>query len=130
MCTKVNFILFKGNYSLHKGKNMSPAINLPIPAIKALKKVGKDIGVARRKRRITMELMAERAGISRVTLGKIEKGAPTVSMGAYATVLFALGMIGHLQNLVDASTDIVGRELEEESLPKRVRLPQSRKGSE
>jgi transcriptional regulator with XRE-family HTH domain len=109
---------------------MSPAINLPIPAKKALKKVGKDIGVARRKRRITMELMAERAGISRVTLGRIEKGEPTVSMGAYATVLFTLGMIGHLQNLVDASTDIVGRELEEENLPKRVRLPQSRKGSE
>jgi hypothetical protein len=41
MCTKVNFISFKDNHSLHKDKNMSPAINLPIPAIKALKKVGK-----------------------------------------------------------------------------------------
>ncbi len=77
-----------------------------------------------------MELMAERAGISRITLGKIEKGEPTVSMGAYASVLFVLGMVGHLQNLADASTDIVGRELEEENLPKRVRPPQSRKGGE
>ena len=111
-------------------KIMSPAINLPIPAKMALKKVGKDIGDARKRRRITMELMAERAGISRVTLGKIEKGEPTVSMGAYATVLFTLGMIDHLRNLVDASTDIVGRELEEENLPKRVRPPQSSKGRE
>lgn len=113
-----------------KVKIMSPARNLPIPARKALNKVGKDIGDARKRRRITMELMAERAGISRVTLGKIERGEPTVSMGAYATVLFTLGMIDHLQNLADASTDIVGRELEEENLPKRVRLPQSSKGRE
>lgn len=109
---------------------MSPAIYLPIPAKKALKKVGRDIGDARKRRRITMELMAERAGISRVTLGKIEKGEPTVSMGAYATVLFTLGMIDHLQNLVDASIDIVGRELEAENLPKRVRYPQNSKGRE
>ena len=109
---------------------MSPSINLPIPVRKALKKVGKDIGDARKRRRITMALMAERAGISRVTLSKIEKGEPTVSMGAYATVLFTLGMVDHLQNLVDANTDIVGRELEEENLPKRVRFPQGRKGSE
>ena len=109
-------------------KIMNPSINLPIPAKKALKKVGKDIGDARKRRRITMQLMAERAGISRVTLGKIERGVPTVSMGAYSAVLFTLGMIGHLQNLADASTDIVGRELEEENLPKRVRLPQSSKG--
>lgn len=109
---------------------MSPTINLPIPAKKALRKLGRDIGDARKRRRITMELMAERAGISRVTLGNIEKGEPTVSMGAYATVLFALGMVDHLQTLADAGTDIVGRELEEENLPKRVRTPKNNKGSE
>lgn len=109
---------------------MSPTINLPIPAKKALRKLGRDIGDARKRRRITMELMAERAGISRVTLGNIEKGEPTVSMGAYATVLFALGMVDHLQTLADAGTDIVGRELEEENLPKRVRTPKNNKDSE
>lgn len=113
-----------------KVKVVSSKINLPIPARKALKKLGKDIGDARKRRRITMELMAERAAISRVTLTKIEKGEATVSMGAYASVLFTLGMVDHLQNLADASTDIVGRELEEENLPKRVRLPQSSKGNE
>lgn len=107
---------------------MSSAINLPIPAKKALKKVGKDIGDARKRRRITMELLAERAGISRVTLGKIEKGEPTVSMGAYAAILFTLGMIDLLKNLVDSSADIIGRELEEDRLPKRVRPPLRSKG--
>lgn len=109
---------------------MSPTINLPIPAKKALRKLGRDIGAARKRRRITMELMAERAGLSRVTLGNIEKGGPTVSIGAYAAVLFALGIVDQLQTLADASSDIVGRELEEESLPQRVRTPQRNKGSE
>ncbi len=77
-----------------------------------------------------MELLAERAGISRITLGKIEKGESTVSMGAYASVLFALGLAEKLQNIADASIDVVGRELEEECLPKRVRPPRSSKGSE
>lgn len=43
-------------------KIISPAINLPIPAKKALKKVGRDLGNARKRRRITMELVAERSG--------------------------------------------------------------------
>ncbi len=107
---------------------MSPTINLPIPAKKALRKLGRNIGDARKRRRITMKLLAERAAISRVTLGKIEKGEATVSMGAYAAVLFTLGMVDQLQNLADANVDIVGRELEEENLPKRVRTPQSNKG--
>ena len=51
-------------------------------------------------------------------------------MGAYASVLFALGLVDNLQNLADAGLDSVGRELEEENLPKRVRPPKSNKGSE
>ena len=106
---------------------MGRKINLPIPTKKALYKLGKDINDARRRRRITMELMAKRAGFSRITLTKIEKGEPSVSMGAYASVLFVLGMINRLQDLADASHDIIGRELEEENLPQRVRLPSNRR---
>ena len=62
--------------------------NVPIPVMKALRKMGQDINDARRRRRITIELMAERAGLSRATIGKIEKGDPTTSMGGYASVLF------------------------------------------
>lgn len=90
--------------------------------------LGKNISDARRRRRITMELMSERCGFSRLTLSKIEKGDPSVSMGAYAAALFVLGMSDHLARVADVSHDIVGRELEEESLPKRIRTPQSNKG--
>lgn len=107
---------------------MSKKTHLPIPVQKGLRKLGKDISSARRRRRIGMELMSERAGFSRITLSKIEKGDPSVSMGSYASALFVLGMIDHLAGLADASYDIVGRELEEEILPKRIRAPQSNKG--
>jgi DNA-binding XRE family transcriptional regulator len=60
---------------------MRDMTNLPLPVIKALRKMGQDINNARRRRRITIELMAERAGLSRATIGKIEKGDPTTSMG-------------------------------------------------
>lgn len=109
---------------------MSRKKHLPLPVQKALRKLGKDISDARRRRRITMELFSERAGFSRLTLANIEKGEPTVSMGAYASALFVLGMADHLGQLVDASRDIVGRELEEEYLPKRVRMPSKPKGGD
>ena len=98
---------------------------LPIPVLKALHKVGKDICDARRRRRITAQLMANRAGISRATVGKIEKGDPTVSIGGYSSVLFVLGMTERLGDLADAAHDLTGRQLEEERLPKRVRIPKS-----
>lgn len=95
---------------------------LPIPVIKALRKMGQDISDARRRRRITMELMSERAEISRSTLAKIEKGDPATSFGNYAAILFSLGMTNRISDLVDANHDLTGRQLEEENLPKRVRL--------
>lgn len=94
---------------------------LPIPVQKALRKLGRDLSDARKRRRITMALMAERAGINRFTLSKIEKGESSVSMFSYAQVLFVLGMTERLKDLVDANVDLVGRELEEDNLPKRVR---------
>ena len=102
--------------------------NLPIPVIKVLQKVGRDINEARRRRRITIRLMAERAGLSQATIGKIEKGDPTTSMGGYASVLFVLGMEGRLHDLVDSVHDLVGRRLEDENLPQRVRIPRKRSG--
>jgi DNA-binding XRE family transcriptional regulator len=101
---------------------MKTMTNLPIPVIKTLRKVGQDINDARRRRRITIKLMAERAGLSRATIGKIEKGDQTTSIGGYASVLFVLGMENRLDDLVDSVHDLVGRRLEDEKLPQRVRI--------
>lgn len=94
---------------------------LPIPVQRALRKLGTDIRDARRRRRIPMVQQAERASISRMTLSQIEKGAPGVSLGNYASVLFALGMIDRLGELADVRSDDVGLALADEQLPQRVR---------
>lgn len=103
---------------------------LPIPVQKALRKLGQDISDARRRRRIPTPLMAERAGMARATLAKIEKGDPTVSLGGYASVLFVLGLTNRLQDLADAAHDLTGRELADEALPKRIYLSRTPKKQE
>src|SRR5262249_22776957 len=94
---------------------------LPIPARNALRKLGADVRDARLRRRLSTTLAAERAFLNRKTLAKIEKGDPGVSIGAYASLLFVLGMTERLAEVADAREDRVGLTLEEERLPKRVR---------
>ena len=98
---------------------------VPVPVLRALRKLGNDIRDARRRRRIPVAILAERASISRMTLNKIEKGDAGAYIGNYATVLFALGLVERLADLADATHDAVGRELEEEQLPQRIRLSRS-----
>lgn len=101
----------------------------PIPVQKALRKLGQDIRDARRRRRLAMAIVAERASISRPTLTKIERGDPRVSVGNYARVLLALGLIDRLETLADVRTDELGLALEEEQLPQRIRRKAKRKVS-
>jgi transcriptional regulator with XRE-family HTH domain len=95
----------------------------PLAATRALRKLGADVKDARRRRRLPAALMAERAGISRMTQTKIEKGEGGVAIGNYATVLFVLGMVDRLADLADAQHDAVGVRLSDERLPQRIRLP-------
>ena len=105
---------------MKSGRSSSRA---PVPVSRALRKLGRDIRDARRRRRIPVTILAERASISRTTLSKVEKCDPGVSAGTYATVLFTLGMAERLADVADPRHDAVGRELEEEHLPQRIRLP-------
>jgi len=114
----------------YKGLYMKNTSHFPIPVIKALRKIGSDISGARRRRRIPIKLMAERAGLSRSTIAKIERGDPSSSIGGYASVLFVLGLTNRLSDLVDFAHDLTGFQLEEENLPKRIRLPRAKKVGE
>lgn len=93
---------------------------LLIPVSRALRKLGNDLKRARRRRRLATQVIAERAGISRVTLNKIEKGDPGVSMANYATVLFVLGLLDQLSEVADITKDRLAQDLEEDFLPKRI----------
>jgi DNA-binding XRE family transcriptional regulator len=68
-----------------------------------------------------MAVLAERAGISRPTLVRLEEGHPGASLGTCAAVLFSLGMIDRLADLSDVKHDELGLMLDEERLPKRIR---------
>lgn len=104
------------------------AKKMPIPVGRALKKLGQNLCDARRRRRIPMQLAAERAGISRVTLSKIEKGDDGVSLGSYAKALFILGLISKLAEIADVKFDELGQILEAENLPKRIRISKKETG--
>ena len=90
-----------------------------------MSKFGHDLAVARRKRHLTVGMMAERTGLAKSTYARIEKGDPAVGMGAYAMALFVLGFGEALGNLTDARHDEEGLLLDEERLAKRVRVKKS-----
>ncbi len=95
---------------------------LPPATRRALAKLGEDVSTARRKRRLTIAMMVERTGVSTNTYRRIEKGDPSVAMGAYAMALFVLGFGTALGDLVDPRRDDVGLQLDQDFLPKRVRV--------
>jgi DNA-binding XRE family transcriptional regulator len=95
---------------------------LPSNIRRSLTKFGADIAVARRKRKLTVAMMAERLGVSKGTYVRVEKGNPSVSLGIYAMALFALGLGGVFGNLVDPKTDEQGLLLDDQRLPQRVRV--------
>jgi transcriptional regulator with XRE-family HTH domain len=89
-----------------------------------LTELGENIKLARLRRKLTSEQVCERAGIGRSTLWMIEKGSSTVSMGAYAQVLFTLGMEQDLLKL--AADDVVGRRLQDAGLETKKRGPKKK----
>lgn len=86
-----------------------------------LTQVGSNLRYARLRRRYTAETVAERAGISRKTLSRVEQGDPAVAFGIYARVLQALGLVDDVGAL--ARDDPLGNRLQDLKLttPKRVR---------
>ena len=69
-----------------------------------------------------MAVVAERAFTSRSTLQRVESGESSVSIGIYAGVLQALGLLDGLSQIADISNDRVGQALARAQLPKHVHL--------
>ena len=91
-----------------------------------LKTMGEQIKLARLRRDLSAELVAERAGISRASLWKVESGNPAVAIGIYAAVLHALGNMDRDLALV-AKDDEMGRQMQDLNLMTRKRASR-RKG--
>ncbi|MGX1352269.1 transcriptional regulator with XRE-family HTH domain [Bradyrhizobium elkanii] len=100
-----------------------PTPHTPPAAVRrVMRKLGADIHDARRRRRLPMAVVAERAFTSRSTLQRVEAGDTNVGIGIYAGVLQALGLLDGLNQIADISNDSVGRALASADLPQRVHL--------
>lgn len=85
-----------------------------------LQTMGEQIKLARLRRNLTVELVAERAGISRASLWKVEKGDPSVAMGIYAAVLHAMNNMDK-DLLLIAKDDELGKRMQDLNLITRKR---------
>jgi len=90
-----------------------------------LETMGGQIKMARLRRKLSVELVSERASISRATLWAVEKGSPSVAIGIYAAVLHALNNMDK-DLLLIAKDDELGRKLQDLALPVRKRAPKKK----
>jgi transcriptional regulator with XRE-family HTH domain len=108
-------------YVMPKSTNIMPSLQ------RRLKELGENIQLARLRRRLPATQIAERAGLSRQTLSAIEHGDPSVTIGAYASVLLVLGLDADL-TLV-AADDVLGRKLQDADLTVKQRAPRRPKSA-
>jgi len=94
---------------------------LPTPVTRALVKLGHDLSLARRRRMLTQESMAERIQTSVATLRRLEKGDPRIPIGTIAQAFFVLGELNKISSMLDTASDDIGLTLMNEQLPQRVR---------
>ncbi|WP_029143651.1 helix-turn-helix domain-containing protein [Methyloversatilis discipulorum] len=94
---------------------------VPLRVERAIRKLGSDISLARRRRHISQASLAERMGASLSTVRRMEKGDLRVPIHFFARALHVFGEIQALEDLLDTAKDDIGLTLMDENLPKRVR---------
>jgi transcriptional regulator with XRE-family HTH domain len=93
---------------------------LPLPVRRALQRLGQNLALARRRRRISTQSMAERLQISTATLRRLERGDATLAVGTLAKALLVLNALEPFSDLLDTGADGLGLQLMDEALPKRI----------
>ena len=93
--------------------------------LKHLEELGQRVRIARIRRRLGTEDLAQACGIGRRTLYRIENGDPGISLGTFLSVLWKLALLDGMRAVADPDTDDHGKILEAASRPQRVRTPAS-----
>ena len=121
--------VLNGYIELHKHlQQAANSCQMPPPVERAIRKLGHDLSLARRRRRISQDSMAQRMGASVSTVRRIEKGDPRIPIHFIARAMMILGDLKALENLMDTANDDIGLLLMDEQLPKRVRMPRNVSG--
>lgn len=105
--------------SQESGKNK--ALPVPSPVERAILKLGRDLALARRRRRISQESLALRMGASISTVKRMEKGDMRIPLHFIGRALHVFGELEKLNVLLDSSRDEIGLTLADQQLPKRIR---------
>ena len=95
----------------------------PADVSEAVARLGSNLQAARLRRRWPQANLAAKAGITRATLVAVEQGKLGTGIGAYVSVLWALGLHTDVGLLASLERDPEGRTLEEARLPRRARMP-------
>src|SRR5450755_1028468 len=106
---------------------MSVFETIPFEVAEHVKALGRRVRLARIRRGWRIAEFAAKAGINRNTLNALELGKPGVALGAYVTVLWALGLDKTLDGVAHPDADIHGKTLETSRRPTRVRKSQKSK---
>ncbi len=108
-------------------KSSPVAHSLPPVAAGALRQLGENLAIARVRRKESQRAWAQRIGVSVPTLIRLEKGDPTVSMGAYASALWLMGRVQALPEVAAPVADLGALELDVRGARRRrpVRAPAS-----
>ena len=97
----------------------------PAAVENTLLRLGRNIRTARLRRKLSMEKLAVRIGISRYVMADVEKGKPTTAIAAYLGALWVLGLLRDMQEVADPRRDEEGMILERarspKTAPKRMR---------
>ncbi len=101
---------------------------IPLPVDRALKKLGRDLSLARRRRNLSQDMLAERLGTSVSTIRRMEDGHPGIAIQYVARAMQVFGELDRLNNLIDTANDDIGLVMMDEKLPVRVRKPRSGDG--
>lgn len=109
--------------SVQAVKKPAPGLTLPLPlpVERAIRKLGSDVSLARRRRHISQASLAERIGASVSTIRRMEQGDVRVPIHFFARTMQVFGVLDALSQLIDTAQDDIGLTMMDSQLPQRVR---------
>lgn len=103
------------------------ALPVPLPVERAIRKLGHDLSLARRRRHISQASLAERIGASLSTIKRMEDGDLRIPLHFIARAMYLFGELERVSNLLDTARDDIGLTLMNDQLPQRVRAKSAKR---